>query len=192
MTAGRRSAIVLIGFMGAGKTTVGRALAQRLNWLFEDLDDRIVEREGRSVTEIFRNSGEPAFREAEHAALRGLLSELHAGAAKVIALGGGAFAQKRNSALLKAAGIPIVFLDAAVETLWKRCCQHAEQTGAQRPLLQNMDQFRELYESRRKAYSRASVRISTEQRNVDAIAAEIAGSLGLKEIAVRSELGEVE
>lgn len=178
--------------MGAGKTTVGRALGQSLNWLFEDLDDRIAEREGRSVAEIFRNSGEPAFRKAEHATLRVLLSELHAGAAKVIALGGGAFAQKRNAALLKTAGVPIVFLDASLETLWERCCQHAEETGAQRPLLQNMDQFRQLYESRKKAYSRASVKISTEQRDVPAIAAEIAGALDLKKIAVRSEQGEVE
>lgn len=178
--------------MGAGKTSVGRALGERLDWLFEDLDDRILAHEGRSIAEIFRDSGEEAFRRAEHVALRELLKELQAGAAKVIALGGGAFAQKQNAALLKTSGWPIVFLDAPVEILWQRCCQHAEQTGAQRPLLQNMNQFRQLYKSRHKAYSNASMKILTADRTVDSIAAEIAASLGLKEIAVRMEQGDVE
>ncbi|HTS09821.1 MAG TPA: shikimate kinase, partial [Candidatus Eisenbacteria bacterium] len=56
--------------MGAGKTSVGRTLGQRLNWAFEDLDDRIQQREGRTIAEIFRDSGELEFRRAEHNALR--------------------------------------------------------------------------------------------------------------------------
>jgi len=63
------SSVFLVGFMGAGKSSVGRALGQRLNWVFEDLDDRIEAREGRCVVEIFRDSGESEFRRAEHAAL---------------------------------------------------------------------------------------------------------------------------
>ena len=89
--------------MGAGKSSVGRALGQRLNWLFEDLDDRIERRERRTVAEIFRDSGEPAFRQAEQAALRHVLEELRGGVARIVALGGGAFAHPGNAALLKAA-----------------------------------------------------------------------------------------
>ena len=88
--------------MGAGKSSVGRELGQRLNWLFEDLDDRIEAREGRTVAAIFRDSGEPAFRRAEHAALQQVLEELRGGSSKIIALGGGAFVQKENAVLLQA------------------------------------------------------------------------------------------
>src|SRR6516225_5616417 len=68
-------ALVLVGFMGAGKTSVGQALSAQLGWRFEDLDDRVEAREGRTVPEIFRDSGEAEFRRAEHAALRELLAE---------------------------------------------------------------------------------------------------------------------
>ncbi len=178
--------------MGAGKSSVGRALAQQLNWLFEDLDDRIVQREGRSVPDIFRDSGEPAFRQAEHAALRQVLADLRGGMARVIALGGGAFAQPANLALLKAAGVPTVFLDAPVSELWQRCCSQANETGANRPLLQDMDQFRRLYQTRRSSYRAASFKIDTEHRSLETIAAEIARKLGLKKIKVRTEEGDPE
>ena len=178
--------------MGAGKSSVGRALAQQLNWLFEDLDDRIVKLEGRSVSEIFRASGEAAFRESEHVALREVLEDLHGGIARVIALGGGAFAQPANAALLKAAGVPTVFLDAPVSELWRRCCTQASETGAERPLLRDQDQFRRLYQARRKSYTAASFKIDTELRNLETIAAEIARKLGLKKIRVRTEEGDSE
>jgi shikimate kinase len=164
--------------MGAGKTSVGRALAQRLNWPFQDLDDRIVERESRTLAEIFRDFGEDAFRKAEHAALRQVLDELRNGASRVIALGGGAFAQKRNAGLLR--GMPVVFLDAPAEELWARCCRQAAETGAERPLLQSMNQFRKLCAARRKAYLQAAVTIPTAGREVQAIAGEIAETLGLQ------------
>ena len=178
--------------MGAGKSSVGRALAQQLNWLFEDLDDRIVQREGRSVPEIFRDSGEAAFRQAEHAALRHVLEDLQGGIARVIALGGGAFAQPANAALLKAAGVPTVFLDASPSELWRRCCAQAGETGAERPLLQDKDQFRRLYQARRQSYAGALFKIDTELRSLDTIAAEIARKLGLKKIRVRTEEGDSE
>jgi len=155
------NSVFLVGFMGAGKSSVGRALGQRLNWIFEDLDDRIAVREGRTVPEIFRDSGESTFRRAEHAALQHVLEELRGGAARIVALGGGAFVQKENAALLLASGVPTVFLDAPVEELWQRCCTQAEEAGAERPLLQNMDQFRKLYETRRQSYSQASLKIQT-------------------------------
>ena len=186
------TAVFLVGFMGAGKSSVGRALGQRLNWIFEDLDDRIQAREGRTVAEIFRDSGESEFRRAERAALQDVLRELTGGGFRIVALGGGAFVQKENAALLKASSVPTVFLDAPAEELWQRCCTQANAAGAERPLLRTMEQFRELYEARRGGYSKASVKIQTGGRAVETIVAEIAETLGLKEIALRTEQGEVE
>lgn len=157
--------------MGAGKTSVGRALAKRLSWPFQDLDDQIIARERRSIAEIFRHSGERAFRDAEHGALRQMLEELRDGTGRVIALGGGAFAQKRNAKLLRRTAV--AFLDAPVEELWSRCCRQAAEAGTERPLLQSMNQFRKLYETRRKSYLQAAVTIRTSGREVEAIAEEI-------------------
>ena len=184
--------VFLVGFMGAGKSSVGRALGQRLNWLFEDLDDRIEQRERRTVPEIFRDSGEAAFRQAEHAALRQVLDELRGGVARIVALGGGAFAQQANAALLQTAKVPTVFLDAHVDELWRRCSAQAEESGAERPLLKSLEQFRTLYATRRKSYSTALLKVETGGKHVDAIADEIVEKLGLKTIALRTEQGEVE
>ena len=195
------TAVFLVGFMGAGKTSVGRALAQRLGWIFEDLDDRIERREQRTVPEIFRDSGEVAFRRAEHAALRNLLGEGSAPQAvaraprprivgRIVALGGGAFVQRKNASLLQRSRMPIVFLDAPVDELWRRCCQQVG--GAERPLLRSPAQFRELYQERRKSYSKAFMTVQTGKRTVEEIAAEIAQKLGLKDIPIRIEQGEVE
>jgi shikimate kinase len=166
--------------MGAGKSSVGRALAQRLNWIFEDLDDRIERRQGQTVAEIFRAGGEQEFRRAERAALQEVLEELPRGPSRIIALGGGAFVQKGNAALLKAARVPTIFLDAPVEELWRRCQEQASKVGAQRPLLGSTERFFALYEARRNGYSKASVRIETGSRSVEEIASEIARTLGLR------------
>ena len=100
--------------MGAGKSSVGRVLGQRLNWIFEDLDDRIELREHRRVAEIFRDSGEPAFRRSESLALQQAIEQSRGGVPRIIALGGGAFPQKANLALLKASSAPTVFLKASL------------------------------------------------------------------------------
>jgi len=184
--------VFLVGFMGAGKTSVGRALGRRLNWIFEDLDDRIERREGRTVADMFRESGEAAFREAESAALQQVLEEAGSGVVRIVALGGGAFVQPANAAMLKATGVPIAFLDAPVEELWQRCRKQAGAAGVERPLLRSQEDFRKLYAVRRKRYLRATRRIDTGGRSIDAIAAEIARTLGLKAIVTRSEQGESE
>jgi shikimate kinase len=171
--------VVLIGFMGAGKSSVGPVLGERLGWTFEDLDERIERRERRKVPEIFRDSGESEFRRAEHAALKELLSELRAGAARIVALGGGAFAQKRNAMLLKAGHVATVFLDAGAEELWQRCKQQAEQQGMERPLLGSVESFRELYGARRPHYLKASFRQETGGKSIEQIAAEVVQALGL-------------
>jgi shikimate kinase len=178
--------------MGAGKSSVGRALGERLNWAFEDLDDRIEAREGRTVAEIFRDAGESEFRRAEHAALEHVLHELQGGGARIVALGGGAFVQKENAALLKRSGVPTVFLDAPVEDLWERCSAQAREAGVERPLLRSREQFRKLYDTRSRSYSKASLKIQTGSRPVETIAAEIADMLGLRRIELRTEQGEVE
>jgi shikimate kinase len=186
------NSVFLVGFMGAGKSSVGRALGERLNWVFEDLDNRIEAREGRTVAEIFRDSGESEFRRAERAALEAVLLELRGGGARIVALGGGAFVQKDIAALLKEFGAPTIFLDAPVEELWQRCSTQAAKSGAERPLLRNREHFRELYVTRRRSYAKALLKIQTGGRPVETIAAEIAAKLKLKEIALRTEEGEVE
>jgi shikimate kinase len=158
--------------MGAGKTSVGRSLARRLGWSFEDLDNRIESRVGRSLAEIFRDSGEAEFRRLEHATLRELLAELNAGH-RVVALGGGAFAQPENVALLESAGVHVIFLDGPAEELLRRC----EQEMRERPLLRDAKQFRELYAQRRSSYLKASRRIDTTGKSVDMVAAEVACSI---------------
>ena len=184
-------AVFLVGFMGAGKTSVGRALGERLNWIFEDLDDRIERRERRTIAQIFRESGESAFRRAEHSALQEVLEGIQ-NQARIVALGGGAYVQSNNAALLKSSGAPIIFLDATVEELWDRCCEQANAAGAQRPLLRDPDQFRQLCETRRRSYAEAPITIQTGGRTVHEIAADIEQKLGLKKIQTHIEEGEVE
>jgi len=178
-------AVILIGFMGAGKTTVGRVLGEQLGWMFEDLDERIEGREKRKVPEIFRDAGESGFRRAEHAALKELLKELSAGAERVVALGGGAFVQKHNLRLIEAGGVPTVFLDASVEELWRRCRQQAEGQGVERPLLSSRESFRQLYETRRPYYLKAPFRQETGGKTVERIAAEVVQVLGLEQASKR-------
>jgi shikimate kinase len=167
--------------MGAGKSSVGRELGKLLGWAFEDLDERIELREGRTVAEIFRDSGEAAFRQGEHAALKELLRELASGTEKVVALGGGAFVPERNAALILAAGVPTVFLDASVEELWRRCGEQAERQGVERPLLSGyVEKFRQLYETRRPHYLKATHRMETSGKKIAAIAKEVIKALGLE------------
>src|SRR5438105_14341037 len=114
-------AIFLVGFMGAGKTTVGRILAERLGWRFIDLDDAIEAHEGRTIAEIFQASGESEFRRAEAEALRSRIEQLDSAHPAVVALGGGAYAQELNRKLIRGMAQPAVFLDAVADDLMVRC-----------------------------------------------------------------------
>jgi shikimate kinase len=169
--------------MGAGKTSVGRLLATRLKWRFEDLDDRIARREKHTVSEIFRTSGEADFRRAERNALQEVLEELRSGGeARVVALGGGAFVQPEIAAMLETAEVSTIFLDAPLAQLWQRCQSQASAEGADRPLLSSRERFSELYRNRREGYLRATIRIDTGGRSVEAAAKEIARLLEKKNI----------
>jgi shikimate kinase len=166
--------VVLVGFMGAGKTSVGLSLSQRLGWHFQDLDSRIESRERRSIPEIFHELGEAAFRRAEQSALQELLSEMGV-TPMVAALGGGTFVQADNFALIARAGVASVFLDAPVKELWLRC-----QSGDNsRPLRKDQNQFRQLYEARRPLYMKAGLCVDTSGKDVETVAREIAARLAL-------------
>jgi shikimate kinase len=165
--------VFLVGFMGAGKSSVGRALSRRRGWAFHDLDESIAAREGRPIEQIFLTSGEAGFRRAEHLALRELLPSLGSSAA-VVALGGGTFAQPENLELITKSQARTVFLHAEVEELLRRC----QADGTIRPLLRDATQFRRLYESRRNSYLGASLHIETGGKDVDTVVAEIERRLG--------------
>ena len=168
-------AVFLVGFMGAGKTSVGRTLSARLDWPFQDLDDLIQSRDGRSIQQIFLQSGEAEFRRLEHAALQELVAELKV-APRIVGLGGGAFVQTANFELIQQSGVPAVFLDAPVEELWQRC----REQSVVRPLQRDHGEFCALYEDRRPRYLKAAVHIDTAGRTVDYVATELTLRLGLQ------------
>jgi shikimate kinase len=167
--------VFLVGFMGAGKTTVGRALGELLGWRFEDLDDVICSREGSTIEAIFQEFGEAGFRRMEHAALRATVSGTGVEAC-IVGLGGGAFVQAENAALLQQTGAPVVFLDAPVEELWRRCQGEA----TRRPLQKSEREFRDLYERRRPQYLAANIQIDTSGKTIEKVALEVAAGLGLR------------
>jgi shikimate kinase len=164
----RHRVVFLVGFMGAGKTSVGRMLAEQLHWRFVDLDDLVVAREGRSIAQIFDEAGEAGFRSRESAALHELLSELKSSGEAVVALGGGALSQPGNQAAIKKSGFPSVFLTAPIEQLYERCVSQR----LQRPLLKDLDAFRELFLSRLPQYSSA-ISIETGERSIEEVCNEI-------------------
>jgi shikimate kinase len=168
------TAVALVGFMGAGKTTVGQELARRLNWRFHDLDDLIQATEGTTIEQIFHQRGEKAFREVERRILASALTD-HS-SPLVLALGGGAFVDPENQSLLRSAGVPAVFLDAPVEELFAR----SEQPEIVRPLRRDRRQFCALYERRRPEYARASVCVQTSGKEIRAVAEDIIQELKLK------------
>ena len=178
--ANAKRCVVLLGFMGAGKTTVGRALATLLHCDFYDLDNVIEQREQKSVAEIFASSGEAGFRRAESAALAELLQERTLQNDLVIALGGGAFVQKQNRALLDAANAITVLLEAPVEELRRRC----NGENKVRPLAQKQAKFNELFAARHADYALARFKVQTLNRPVEQITAEIERLLNAAQVEV--------
>jgi shikimate kinase len=149
----RTPGIYLVGFMGCGKTTVGRMLARRLGWRFSDLDEEIEARAQMTINEIFERFGEDHFRQLEHEALKRRVADIARGVPWVVAVGGGCFAQPRNFQLISDHGISI-WLDAPLEMLRARVGQ-----SSSRPLARDPAKFEELYHARRPFYEKADYRI---------------------------------
>jgi shikimate kinase len=144
-----RDKVYLVGFMGAGKTTVARAVGRRLGWRVEDIDERIEARERRTVAAIFSQHGEPHFRQLERQALVELLPERNV----VVATGGGTFAEADNRALMLADGAT-VWLDVPLGHVLRRV-----PTDGRRPLAADRARMEQLFFTRQLSYASAHVRI---------------------------------
>lgn len=163
--------IVITGFMGSGKSTVARALAQLLRCEMIDLDEVIESGGGRSVRQIIEADGEPRFREIEQEALIKLLQTSDK---YVMALGGGAWISEANRRAIREHGATSVWLDAPFSLCWKRITAAVEQ----RPLAPNETEAFELFSSRTSSYELADINIGvTEETSANEIAAEIAKTL---------------
>jgi shikimate kinase len=148
--------IHLVGFMGSGKTTIGRLLAERIGWSFADLDEEIEAAEGAAIAEIFEKRGEAEFRRIETEMLRRRIRFIGRGKPTVTALGGGAFAQPENRELALQHGIAI-WLDCPFEMVQRRVAPFSH-----RPLARDPQRFAALYEARREIYALADVRITID------------------------------
>ncbi len=160
--------IYLVGFMGAGKTSVGLRLAEILHRGFIDLDQEIEKRAGRPIREIFQTEGEAHFRLLEQAELQSLSRQEGA----IVALGGGAFASPDNRKIIEKTGIS-VWLDAPFALLFSRCAG-----DALRPLASSREEMEQLLERRRSTYEQATIRIEIDGYTVDEIADKIRAQLG--------------
>ena len=141
--------VYLVGFMGAGKTTVARAMGRRLGWRVEDIDERIESRERRSVAAIFAQRGEAYFRQQERQVLGELLHERQI----IVATGGGTFVEPDNRALMLADGA-VAWLDLPLTQVIDRV-----PADGRRPLASDRAQMEQLYARRRLAYAEAHLRI---------------------------------
>jgi len=161
-----QSNIVICGFMGTGKSAVGRIVADRLAFRFVDMDDLIVQREGRSIPAIFRDSGEKYFRKVE----RDLVRELASSNGLVIATGGGVVLDRRNLEDFSGTGM-VVCLTATPEKIFERT-----KGDTNRPLLavpDPMARIRELLDKRRPYYSAIPFQIDTTNMSPEQVADEI-------------------
>jgi shikimate kinase len=149
----RTPGIYLVGFMGSGKTTIGRLLASRIGWNFADLDHDIEQAHGGTVQQIFAKHGESHFRQLEYVALKQRISDVERGKPSVVALGGGTFVRPDNFALLENNGVTL-WLDAPFELIRKRVL-----SDGSRPLAADPLQFRELFETRLSGYELADHRV---------------------------------
>ena len=155
--------IYLVGFMCAGKSTVAKALAQRLGWAFEDLDSLIEAQEQRSIAEIFAADGEAEFRKME----RRLLEQLERRREVVIATGGGTFSDSASRALIAGDGAS-VWLDVSFETVLERL-----PSDGKRPLASDRTTMQALWNARRPTYSLAQLQLRADRSPVDDLVSQI-------------------
>jgi shikimate kinase len=149
--------------MGAGKTTVARALAKRLDWQPIDIDELVEQQERDSVAALFARRGEPYFRAVERAVLAAQIGSRYC----VVATGGGTFVDQQNRALINADGVS-VWLDAPLERLIARV-----PADGRRPLAADRAEFERLYRSRAAAYEQAHLRIDAGRASVEGIVDQV-------------------
>ncbi len=158
--------IVLTGFMGSGKSTVGPIVAERLGWTFVDVDDVIAAEAGTTIPEIFNREGESAFRQRERTAILKLSGSVEL----VMALGGGAIEDAATRALLiTSPDTLLVHLEVRLETTLARC----KGTAHLRPVLADEANLKERYERRQPLYRMAHVTIVVDARTPDEVAEAI-------------------
>jgi shikimate kinase len=158
--------LALIGFMGTGKTSVGRLAAEQLHFAYLDTDELIQTHTGRTIADIFKTDGEPAFRELE----KKVVAELAGLTKTVISTGGGLPANPENLASLKKHALVVCFW-ASPEKIWERV-----KNQSHRPLLENADpqaKIRELLAVREPFYKQADVLMNTEIRTVREMAQQV-------------------
>jgi shikimate kinase len=163
----RTPGLYLVGFMGSGKSAVGRLLAHELGWHFADIDEDIELMQGVSIAEIFDTRGEGVFREIEQEALRKRVREVECGKPMVMALGGGSFVDPANRKLLHERGVTI-WLDCPFPRINARLDGQTH-----RPLARDPEQFQQLYDDRRDMYSQAEHRIEADTDDAATIVAQI-------------------
>lgn len=172
--------IALIGFMGTGKSTVGRILAEHLHFTFVDTDELIESRAGKTIAGIFASDGEAVFRQLE----RDVVTELGARKKMVISTGGGLGANESNVASLKEHAL-VVCLWASPEMIWERV-----RNQSHRPLLKDPDplaKIRTLLASREKCYKQADVLMNTEVRSLKEVAQQTLHQFNLARGPMRGE-----
>ena len=160
--------VYLVGFMGAGKTSVGRALAKRLHWQLEDIDDRIEKRERRDIPTIFRQEGEPYFRAAEQQEVIALLPAR----GTVVATGGGTVSDPVTRELILRDGA-VIWLDVPLAVLLERV-----PLDGSRPLAADRNTMETLYNQRFMAYSRAHLRLDAARTSIEDLVDQIVDWLG--------------
>ncbi|MGL5329226.1 MAG: shikimate kinase [Peptostreptococcaceae bacterium] len=161
--------IILIGLMGAGKTTIGKALSSQLDYKFIDMDDEIEKEEGMSIVEIFDKHGESKFRKLESELLKKIIEEENV----IISTGGGIVKENFNFELLKEEK-NVFFLDGNVETLLRNLSNSIDK----RPLLKNSGNLRskieDLLKERYDRYKEcADVKINIDNKNIDEVVSQI-------------------
>lgn len=158
--------LALIGFMGTGKSVVGQFVAEHLRFEFVDTDALVEKQAGRRISDIFRDEGEPAFRERERAVVQALAARSRT----VIATGGGLVTYQDNLALLKSHAL-VLCLWASPEAIFERVRGHNH-----RPLLHDPDplaKIRALLATREPFYRQADVLINTEFRSVQEVGLQV-------------------
>lgn len=165
--------VIIVGFMGTGKTSVSKALSRLSGWCYQDVDEWIGEKAGKSIPAIFAEEGEEGFRNRESEALEELLRKDRT----ILSGGGGIVLREENVARMKARGT-VVCLCASPETIYGRIGK-----AKNRPNLEGRrspEGIRELMEKRAAAYERAAdIRIDTDGKSVKRVAAEILRKLGM-------------